>query len=92
MKREKVVCTTCGEPVTGEMKYCAMVDRCISSQNDVINQQLGEKVYILLAQGQRVYVDEARPLCWSCWSKANGICAHCDLERAIEAGTQRGDK
>lgn len=78
-------CVNCGKDILGDAKHCAMFDRCIPAQNEVINKALGNEVYGLLAQGKKVYADEGRPLCWQCFAASGGVCCHCELDRSLEA-------
>lgn len=81
---DEAKCTNCGEILKGEFRHCAMRDRCIPAQNDLINKVLGDKVYELLGQGKQVYADQGRPLCRHCYMTNGGVCSHCDLDKALE--------
>jgi hypothetical protein len=83
---ETVRCTNCGEDIKDDPRGCAMFDRCVPSQNDEINNALGDKVYQLLAEGKKVYADTGRPLCRHCYMTNGGICCHCELDRSLEEG------
>jgi hypothetical protein len=80
-----VRCVSCGKDIVGEPKHCAMFDRCIPAQNELINAALGEKVYELIAEGKNPYAEQGRPLCHQCFMTGGGVCLHCDLDRSLEA-------